>query len=390
MNESNTFCSCYLRGIETRFTRDERNDDTIAENEVLELHQSANLSDDFFSLTMGPSFDVRCYNGCIVAIMSYRRSNFMEMDDMFLQFEDDLDNIAGGSSSVGNNTAGSFSQQATPTPRRRVQSRLLELERHVAINGRITMTIAPGAEKPISPHVVRFSQAIGVCVRKTFLLRCFKWVDVEREYIEVVKGDLQRLFVLDFNDQAMNRFVEHQMLTTFKEFRADCHRHFKKYTDPEEVVPTHQTHWLDVMRIGTSSATIISVVHSRSNHGRTRMLDKSSLTIRVAGPSRFYNDSMSSLKEKGSRSIVWNYFGKQTFELGHSCRRPPRMCMCWVDDQATQKALVGDPSRRPTEQRVQVVHRHLVRSPQKKRLNYKLNFMKLWNGLKYKIEITKH
>uniref|UniRef100_A0A9I9E2P7 CACTA en-spm transposon protein n=1 Tax=Cucumis melo TaxID=3656 RepID=A0A9I9E2P7_CUCME len=115
----------------------------------------------------------------------------METDDMFLQFEEDLDNIAGGSSSVGDNT-----------------------ERHVAINGRIPMTIAPGAEKPISPHAVRFSQAIGVCVRKTFPVRCLKWTDVGREYIEVVKGDLQRLFVLDFNDQAMNSFVEHQMLTT--------------------------------------------------------------------------------------------------------------------------------------------------------------------------------
>ncbi|XP_050945494.1 uncharacterized protein LOC127150847 [Cucumis melo] len=169
-----------------------------------------------------------------LAIMSYRRSNFMETDDMFLQFEDNLDNnIAGGSSSVGDNT-GSSSQQTTPTPRRRAQSRLLELERHVAINGRIPMTIAPRAEKPISPHVVRFSQAIGVCVRKTFPVRCLKWTDVEREYIEVVKGDLQRFFVLDFNDQAMNRFVEHQMLTNFKEFRADCHKHFKKYSDPEE------------------------------------------------------------------------------------------------------------------------------------------------------------
>ncbi|KAA0037900.1 CACTA en-spm transposon protein [Cucumis melo var. makuwa] len=159
----------------------------------------------------------------------------METDDMFLQFEDDLDNnIAGGSSSVGDNTAESSSQQATPTPRRRAQSRLLELERHVAINGRIPMTIAPGVEKPISPHVVRFSQAIDVCVRKTFPVRCLKWADVGREYIEVVKGDLQRLFVLDFNDQTMNRFVEHQMLTTFKEFQADCHRHFKKYSDPEE------------------------------------------------------------------------------------------------------------------------------------------------------------
>ncbi|KAA0062091.1 CACTA en-spm transposon protein [Cucumis melo var. makuwa] len=88
-------------------------------------------------------------------------------------------------------TLGSSSQQATPTPRRRAQSRLLELECHVAINGRIPMTIAPGAEKPISPHAVRFSQAIGV-------------------------------------------FVEHQMLTTLKEFWADCHRHFKKYSNPEE------------------------------------------------------------------------------------------------------------------------------------------------------------
>ncbi|KAA0025282.1 CACTA en-spm transposon protein [Cucumis melo var. makuwa] len=135
-------------------------------------------------------------------------------------------NIAGGSSSVGDNTESS-SQQATPTPRRRAQSRLLELEHHVAINRRISMTIAPGAEKPISPHAVRFSQAIGLCVRKTFPVRCLKWVDVGRECIE-------RLFVFDFNDQAMNRFVEHQMLTTFKEFRTDCHRHFKKYNDPEE------------------------------------------------------------------------------------------------------------------------------------------------------------
>ncbi|TYK27647.1 CACTA en-spm transposon protein [Cucumis melo var. makuwa] len=120
----------------------------------------------------------------------------METDDMFLQFEDDLDNnIAGESSSVGNNT-----------------------ERHVAINRCIPMTIALGAEKPISPHAVRFSQAIGVCVQKIFPVRCLKWADVRREYIEVVKGDLQRLFMLDFNDQAMNRFVKHQMLTTFKEF----------------------------------------------------------------------------------------------------------------------------------------------------------------------------
>ena len=35
MNESKTFCSRYLSGIETRFTRDERNDDRIPEDEVI-------------------------------------------------------------------------------------------------------------------------------------------------------------------------------------------------------------------------------------------------------------------------------------------------------------------------------------------------------------------
>ncbi|KAA0043175.1 CACTA en-spm transposon protein [Cucumis melo var. makuwa] len=83
-----------------------------------------------------------------------------------------------------------------------MRSRLLELERHVAVNGRILMMIALGAEKPISPHAVRFSQML-------------------------VENTLR-------SSRATARFVEHQMLTTVKEFWTDCHRHFKKYSDPEE------------------------------------------------------------------------------------------------------------------------------------------------------------
>ena len=35
MNESKTFCLRYLIGIETRFTRYERNDDRIPDDEVI-------------------------------------------------------------------------------------------------------------------------------------------------------------------------------------------------------------------------------------------------------------------------------------------------------------------------------------------------------------------
>ncbi|TYK05479.1 CACTA en-spm transposon protein [Cucumis melo var. makuwa] len=253
---------------------------------------------------------LRCLCKRCVMSSSYPCNNFLETDTMFLKFANNLDNLTGGSSSVGDNSA----------------------------NGRIPMTIVSGAEKPIYPHTVRFSQAIGVYVRKTFSVRCLKWADVGREYIEVVKTDLQRFFVFDFNDQAMNRFVEHQMLNTFKEFQGDCHRHFKK-----------------------------------SNHGRTRLLDRSNLTIIAVGQSRFYNDNTSTLSKEGSGLTVWSYFRKYTFEPGRSCRRSQRMRIikcwnfspsllqrvvnhpmgmrytirCWVDNQTTQKALVGDPSRRP-------------------------------------------
>ncbi|KAL0537365.1 hypothetical protein IC582_026343 [Cucumis melo] len=118
---------------------------------------------------------------------------------MFFEFAEDLDILVGGWSLVGNNS-GTFQPSGTPTPRRCAQSRLLELERYVAANVQIPTTIVSGVDKPIFPHAVCFSQAIGVCVRNTFFVRCLKWTNVGREYIEVVKCDLQvsPLHIYDF------------------------------------------------------------------------------------------------------------------------------------------------------------------------------------------------
>ncbi|TYK01073.1 CACTA en-spm transposon protein [Cucumis melo var. makuwa] len=164
--------------------------------------------------------------------------------------------------------------------------------------------------------------AIGVCVRKTFPVRCLKWVDVGREYIEVVKGDLQRLFVLDFNDQVMNRFVEHQMLTTFKEFRANCHKHFKKYSDPKEA------------RANPPNALVaISAVHSRQKQPYNHS----------SGSKSFLQRQYELLREKESRSIVWSCSGKDTFGLGRSCRRASRMRIikCWNSNSSLPQRVVS-------------------------------------------------
>ncbi|KAA0059127.1 gamma-aminobutyrate transaminase POP2 [Cucumis melo var. makuwa] len=179
---------------------------------------------------------------------SFPRTNFLKTDAMFLEFTDDLDNLVGGVVFSG--------RQFELTPRRRVQSRLLELERHVAANGWIPMMIA----------------------------------------------------------LAMNRFVEYQMLNTFKEFRGDYHMHFKKYSDPEQARANHHTYWC--------------------NYGQTRLLDRSNLTIIAEGQSHFYNNSTSLLSKEGSRSTVWSCSGKHTFETG-------RLSPGYTEDAHPQPTLEG-------------------------------------------------
>ncbi|KAA0064029.1 gamma-aminobutyrate transaminase POP2 [Cucumis melo var. makuwa] len=119
--------------------------------------------------------------------MSSFSRGFDETDAMFLEFAEDLDNLARGLSLVGDNSTGTSQPSATPTPKRRTQSRHLEFEHYVAANG--------------------------------------------------------------------PTFVEHQMLSTFKEFWDDCHRHFKKYSDPVEAHANPPHLLVEVMRIDTTSVT---------------------------------------------------------------------------------------------------------------------------------------
>ncbi|KAA0025161.1 CACTA en-spm transposon protein [Cucumis melo var. makuwa] len=135
------------------------------------------------------------------------------------------------------------------------------------------------------------SKAINVCVRRTFPVHFFRWVNVGREYIKVIKDDLQ-------------------------EFKSDCHRHFTKYSYLEQACanPPH-------ILVGRTKGWHFLFDHYmsrafQSNHRRTRLLDKSSLTIIAAGTSRrFYSDSISSLSNEVNQSIVWSYSSKHTFDM---------------------------------------------------------------------------
>ncbi|KAA0056293.1 CACTA en-spm transposon protein [Cucumis melo var. makuwa] len=134
--------------------------------------------------------------------LSHAREQVMTNDSNEQQ---ELDNPIGGSSSM-DDTSGESNNGI------HFNLGLFELFSTLGVgalrcsHGRIPMMIASSVEKSIFPHVVRFSEAIGVCVQKTFSIHCLKWADVDREWIKVGKGDLQ----------------------------GDCHKDFKKYRDPKE------------------------------------------------------------------------------------------------------------------------------------------------------------
>uniref|UniRef100_A0A9I9EKX3 CACTA en-spm transposon protein n=1 Tax=Cucumis melo TaxID=3656 RepID=A0A9I9EKX3_CUCME len=186
----------------------------------------------------------------------------------------------------------------------------------------------------------------------------------------------------------MNRFVEHQMLTTFKEFRADCYRHFKKYSDPEEA-RANPPNILEQSRTNKAARQNGSKSFLQRQHElaekKGELVDRMELFweihVRVG---TFMSQAAKNAHVKSNAGTPVSTYSRGSQPLS-GMRYAIR---CWVDDQITQKALVGDPSRRPARQRVQAVSRHLVHRPHKNRLNYNLNLMKLWNGLKCKIEIT--
>ncbi|KAA0048547.1 CACTA en-spm transposon protein [Cucumis melo var. makuwa] len=190
--------------------------------------------------------------------MSSFSSNFDEIDAIFLEFTEDLNNLAGGSSSMDNNLG---TTQPSPTPRRRAQSRLLELERYVHTNGKILMSIASSMEKPISPHVVRLSQAIGMCIRNTFSICCIRWADVGREYIEASRA---------------------------------TYRHFKKYNNSEET-RANPPHILVECMEDWYFLYAHYISRAFQEQSRTyKLLDRSNFTIITTGRSHFYNGNTSS------------------------------------------------------------------------------------------------
>ncbi|TYK00143.1 CACTA en-spm transposon protein [Cucumis melo var. makuwa] len=153
-----------------------------------------------------------------------------------------------------------------------------------------------------------FGSAIPLMyVRDRFPIHCLKWANVGREYIE------QGHFI------ALNRFVKHQMLTYFKESKGNCYRHFKKYNDSK------QARNQPIRQIGGMFGSLALFMRSPyepcilEEQSQTNKATKhSSLTIIVASPSRFYNDSTSSLRNEVSQLIVWCYSRKHMLGVSNS------------------------------------------------------------------------
>ncbi|TYK23163.1 CACTA en-spm transposon protein [Cucumis melo var. makuwa] len=177
--------------------------------------------------------------------------------------------------------------------------------------------------------------SISVLTRNIFSITALKWDDVPLKYIELVKLGLQHWFELDFDDRALTRFVEYQMLNTWKDFRRDNDRHFKQFSDPKEARAN------PLMRLEQSRVNKAARAQQPYKH---RSKSKSFLQQQhdlVEECGRLVDCVASRTSEFISQAAV-DAHRVHNHSLGMRYARP-----YWVGDWAIQKILVGAQSLNP-------------------------------------------
>ncbi|KAA0062288.1 CACTA en-spm transposon protein [Cucumis melo var. makuwa] len=173
---------------------------------------------------MGPSLDVQCYNRCIFDGV---RFHTLERDSQCTTKNNGV-MVSGESNASGNGNNNSYS----------VPDEVLHIQYPI---GRIvwlfkygcTMSSFRSSFKDTNQIFLEFGEDLNTVEGSSLqkLLNHLQFLgDVAVSTIRVG----EHFSVLDFNDHAINKFVEHQILTCFKEFKGYCHRHLKKYNDPEQ------------------------------------------------------------------------------------------------------------------------------------------------------------
>ncbi|KAA0048572.1 CACTA en-spm transposon protein [Cucumis melo var. makuwa] len=184
------------------------------------------------------------------------------------------------------------------------------------------------------------------------------------------------VYVRDIANQALIGFVEHKMSTSFKEFRGDCHRNFKKYNDHKQA-RANLLYKLEQPR--TNKVAIEKQPYNHSSGFKSFLQRKHELTeergqlvVRVELFKETLPIKVSNSFHRLPQTHItkcWNYcLHPPQYVLNHSLGtryvRP-----FWVDDRATQKVLVGTLS--PSHGRVVAILRvHILK---------KCTLERLWN-----------
>ncbi|KAA0052037.1 CACTA en-spm transposon protein [Cucumis melo var. makuwa] len=264
MNKSGTFCSRYLSGIETCFTRDEQNDDSILEDKVIDINEH---------FLIGSRLRTCIVGGIRFHTLEYDSRHTTQNSGVMVVGE------GSGGGSSDNNFYGVLDEVLhIQYPLRRcawlVKCRWVDIDKnknfrtHVELgimsfssyfvetnlylelddafnNARGSSSVGGTSDVPqptliSTPRRCQYFQKLGfsividVLTRNTFSTTTFTWVDVTSKYIEVVKGGLHCWFEHDFGDQALTRFVEHQMFSTWNKFKGENLQYFKRFSNYEE------------------------------------------------------------------------------------------------------------------------------------------------------------
>ncbi|XP_022157107.1 uncharacterized protein LOC111023906 isoform X2 [Momordica charantia] len=89
------------------------------------------------------------------------------------------------------------------------------------------------SQKPICKNATRMSNAIRSIVRENFDPALYsRWLDVPMEVRDAAKQRIVNLFKVNMSQAIIRKYVHTALRTTFKEFRAELHAHYKENGPP--------------------------------------------------------------------------------------------------------------------------------------------------------------
>ncbi|KAK1288385.1 hypothetical protein QJS10_CPB19g01994 [Acorus calamus] len=125
---------------------------------------------------------------------------------------------------------------SSTTKRGRGQTRGLSLQELTRGGAKVSVTFPDGCLRPVGDNAKEFTTEVGILCRSLIPASTPRWADVTDDYKHHVYQGLEDKFIIDLSEPHMIYAINDMMKERLQEYRAELHRHYKRFSTHGEAV----------------------------------------------------------------------------------------------------------------------------------------------------------